>query len=92
MRPRNLGSISRRKKKLFSDPKLPEKLWAPKASYSKGVWNYFLGGAKQPGREADNSPPSSAEVKNEWSYTSSAPYAFVACKRITLFFFLLYGT
>jgi len=35
MRPRNLGSIPRRKKKLFSDTKLPEKLWAPKASYSK---------------------------------------------------------
>jgi hypothetical protein len=26
---------------------------------------------KQPGREADSSPPSSAESKNEWSYTSS---------------------
>jgi hypothetical protein len=26
-------------------------------------------GVKQPGREADHSAPSSAEVKNEWSYT-----------------------
>jgi hypothetical protein len=25
---------------------------------------------KQPGREADHSPPSSAEDKNTWSYTS----------------------
>jgi hypothetical protein len=25
---------------------------------------------KGPGREADHSPPSSAEVKNAWSYTS----------------------
>jgi hypothetical protein len=25
-------------------------------------------GIKQPGREADHSPPSSAEVKNAWSY------------------------
>jgi len=25
---------------------------------------------KRPGREADHSPPSSAEVSNEWSYTS----------------------
>jgi hypothetical protein len=26
---------------------------------------------KRPGREADHSPPSSAEVKNAWSYTST---------------------
>jgi len=28
-------------------------------------------GAKRPGREADHSTPSSAEVKNVWSYTST---------------------
>jgi hypothetical protein len=28
-------------------------------------------GVKQPGRGADHSNPSSAEVKNEWSYTST---------------------
>jgi hypothetical protein len=27
-------------------------------------------GVKRPGREADHSPPSSAEAKNAWSYTS----------------------
>jgi hypothetical protein len=26
-----------------------------------------------PGGEADHSPPSGAEVKNEWSYTSTHP-------------------
>jgi len=30
-------------------------------------------GVKRPGREADHSPPSSAEVKNAWSYTSTTP-------------------
>jgi hypothetical protein len=30
-------------------------------------------GVKWPGREADHSPPSSAEVKNAWSYTSTLP-------------------
>jgi hypothetical protein len=30
-------------------------------------------GVKRPGREADHSPPSSAEVKNSWSYTSTPP-------------------
>jgi hypothetical protein len=28
---------------------------------------------KRPGREADHSHPSNAEVKNAWSYTSSPP-------------------
>jgi hypothetical protein len=32
----------------------------------------FLG-IKLPAREADHLPPSSAEVKNEWSYTSTLP-------------------
>jgi len=30
-------------------------------------------GLKQLEREADNSPPFSAEVKNVWSYTSTPP-------------------
>jgi hypothetical protein len=33
---------------------------------------------KLPGSEADHSPPSSAEVKNAWSYTSTHQYAFMA--------------
>jgi hypothetical protein len=28
---------------------------------------------KRPGREADRSPPSNAEVKNAWSYISTPP-------------------
>jgi hypothetical protein len=35
-------------------------------------------GVKRPGREADHSPPASAEVKKIWIYTSSLPYAFMA--------------
>jgi hypothetical protein len=30
-------------------------------------------GVKQPGSEADHSPPSSSEVKNVYSYTSTPP-------------------
>jgi hypothetical protein len=33
---------------------------------------------KRPGREADHSPPSSAEVQNAWNYTSTPQYAFMA--------------
>jgi hypothetical protein len=34
-------------------------------------------GIKRQDREADHSPPSSAEVKNGWSYTSTPQYAFM---------------
>jgi hypothetical protein len=36
-------------------------------------WGYFPG-VKPPVRRVDDSPPSSAEVKNGWSYTSAALY------------------
>jgi hypothetical protein len=35
------------------------------------------GGLKQPRREAEHSPESSAEVKNLWIYTLAPPYFFV---------------
>jgi hypothetical protein len=35
-------------------------------------------GVKRSEREADHSPPSIAEVKNAWSYTSTPQYAFMA--------------
>jgi hypothetical protein len=35
-------------------------------------------GLKRSGREADHSPPASAEVKIMWIYTSTPPYAFMA--------------
>jgi hypothetical protein len=44
------------------------------ASYPMGIGG-FSPGVERPGREADNSPLSSAE---SWSYTSTPPYAFMA--------------
>jgi len=35
-------------------------------------------GIKRSGREADHSPPSTAEVENTWSYTSIPQYVFIA--------------
>jgi hypothetical protein len=35
-------------------------------------------GIKRPGREADQSPPSSAKVNNAWSYNSTSQYSFMA--------------
>jgi len=47
------------------------------ASYPMGNRGSFPGG-NAAGREADQSSPSSAEVKNAWSYTSSPHYASMA--------------
>jgi hypothetical protein len=38
----------------------------------------WVPGVKQQRREADHSPPASAEVKKMWIYISTPPYAFMA--------------
>jgi len=45
-------------------------------SYSMGTGASFPG-IKRPGRKADHSPASTAEVKNTWSYISTALYVFM---------------
>jgi hypothetical protein len=35
-------------------------------------------GIKRPEREADHSPPTSAEVRKMWIYISTPPYTFIA--------------
>jgi hypothetical protein len=47
------------------------------ASYPMGTRALSLG-VKRPGREADRSPPYSAEAKNSWSYTSTPQYVLLA--------------
>jgi hypothetical protein len=48
------------------------RLWGPPNLLYCGHWSSFPG-IKLPGREVNHSPPSSAEVKNEWGYTSVPP-------------------
>jgi hypothetical protein len=42
------------------------------ASYTMGTGGSFPG-VKRPGREADHSPSTSAEVKKKWIHTSTPP-------------------
>ena len=46
-------------------------------------------GVKRPDREADHSPPSSTEVKNEWSYTS-IPVFLRGVHKDTFTFYFMY--
>ena len=65
----------------FRDFSLPQSVqtdpWSHLTSYSPGASTAFSG-ARWPGRDADHSPPCSAEVTNERSYASSHSYAFTA--------------
>jgi len=55
-----------------------DRLRGPPGLLSNGYQGFFPWRVKQLGHEADHSPPSRAEVKNAWSYTSTRPYAFMA--------------
>jgi hypothetical protein len=50
------------------------------ASYPMGTGGSFPGGGgvEQQGFEAVHTPPTSAEVKNTYIYTTISPYAFMA--------------
>jgi hypothetical protein len=51
---------------------------------------------KRPGSEADHSPPTGAQAKKTWTYTSTPPYVFMALclvvKHRDKFTFYLEGT
>jgi hypothetical protein len=51
--------------------------WVHPTFYKRSTGVSFLE-VKRPGREADQSPPTSAEVKKMWIYTSPPPHAFMA--------------
>ena len=56
----------------------PDLSWGPPSILHNGHW-VFPGGKERPGRDADPSPPSSAVVKKEYSYTSTPPMGYAAC-------------
>jgi hypothetical protein len=56
--------------KFLSSPPRPDRLYGPPSLLSN-VYQGLSLGVRRPGREADHSPPSSAGVKNVWSYTST---------------------
>jgi hypothetical protein len=62
--------------KIFSSLRLPDRFWAHPTFYPMGTDSFFPG-VKRPRPEADHLPPSSAEVKKTWIYTSTPPYVFM---------------
>jgi hypothetical protein len=58
------GSIHGRAKRCFLTSQRPDQLWGPTQPPIQWVPGPLSPGIKRPGREADHSPPSSAEIKN----------------------------
>jgi hypothetical protein len=63
--------------RIFSSSRRPDRLCGSPNLLSKGYRGSFPG-IKRSGLEADHSPPTSAEIKKKWIYTSAPPYAFMA--------------
>jgi hypothetical protein len=55
---------------IFSSPRRPDRLWGPPSLLSNG-YRALSAGVNRPGREACRSPPTSAEVRKIWIYTST---------------------
>jgi hypothetical protein len=74
---------------IFSSPKRTDRLWGPPSIIFNG-FRASLPGVKWFGRGVNHSLLSSAEVKNEWSYTSTPPICLNdADKKKTLAMLLL---
>ena len=61
----------------FSAP-CPDRPWGP-PSLLYNRYRVFAGGKERPGRYADPSPPSSAEVIKRWNYTCTPTMGRTAC-------------
>jgi hypothetical protein len=59
---------------LFTPPYRRDRFWGPLNLLSNGYGALSLG-VKRQGLEADQSPPTSAQVKKTWVYISTLPYA-----------------
>jgi hypothetical protein len=87
---RNCGSVDGRGNIFFYTPKASSLALGPTQTHIHWVSVALSPGLTQLGCEADPSPPSSAEVKNEWHCTCTSTYTILVCTGTTLH--LLYPT
>jgi hypothetical protein len=86
------GSNGGSGKRFFSFPKGPDPLRCPPTNLFNGYGGSFFP-VERPEDEVYHSRLSSAEFKNEWSYTftPTSLYAFMALRGINLLFFTFTG-
>jgi hypothetical protein len=61
----------------------PDQLWSPPSLLFKAYEGRFKL-VRCPRRETNHTPPSNAEVKSDWIYTSTPPYICMECTVTTL--------
>ena len=64
---------SRQRQEIFVFSKTSKPALGPTHLPTQWVPGAISPGVKRPGRDVNHLPPSTAEVKNEWSYTSAPP-------------------
>jgi len=70
----------------LSSPERSNQLWCPPNLLFNIYWGY-IPALKWPGPDVDRLPQHGMEVKNEWSYTSTPLYVFMAWTETTSAFF-----
>ena len=76
-RPGNYTRMPGRDNRFYSSLQRPHRLWRQSSFLFNGYRGAFLE-VKRHGREAPYLPPS-AQVKSDYSYTCTPPYAFITC-------------
>jgi hypothetical protein len=69
-----------------SPPLCRNRLWHLPSFLFSAYLELLSWGVRNPEHESDHSPPSSADVKNGWSYTSTPSYVFLSQTQICLYF------
>jgi hypothetical protein len=67
----------------------PSMFWGSTQPRIKWILRTLPPRVRRSGHEADHSPPSSAEIENDWSCTSTAAYVFMVCRGTCTFAFAL---
>jgi len=62
---------------IFYYPEPITRFWGP-TDHIFSTHRWIFPGLKRPGYKGDCSPPSSARMKNEWSYATAPTYSFIA--------------
>jgi hypothetical protein len=77
---RSNGSITATGTRFVFSLKCPQRLWCPRSFRCNGNRRLYKSGVRRTKTDANHSPPSSAEFKNNWRCAYILPYTFMEGK------------